>query len=85
MQTTPLKVFITGASTGIGAALAHEYASQGAILGLVARREQLLTLLKQQLNTEQKLDVINLKISSLHEESMKLQTNLLKMAEKLKN
>jgi len=52
MQTTPLKVFITGASTGIGAALAHEYASQGAILGLVARREQLLTSLKQQLNTE---------------------------------
>jgi short-subunit dehydrogenase len=34
----PLKVFITGASSGIGLALAAEYARRGAILGLVARR-----------------------------------------------
>lgn len=39
------RVFITGASSGIGSALARYYASQGAILGLVARRgEQLQTL-----------------------------------------
>ncbi|NMM26769.1 MAG: SDR family oxidoreductase [Glaciimonas sp.] len=31
-------VFITGASSGIGAALAREYAVQGAVLGLAARR-----------------------------------------------
>jgi NAD(P)-dependent dehydrogenase (short-subunit alcohol dehydrogenase family) len=37
-----LKVFITGASSGIGQALAQEYAKQGATLGLVARREQVL-------------------------------------------
>lgn len=36
------RVFITGASSGIGAALARSYASRGAILGLVARREDLL-------------------------------------------
>ncbi len=40
------RVFITGASSGIGAALALAYAAQGATLGLVARRraplEQLL-------------------------------------------
>jgi len=33
-----LKVFITGASSGIGAALAAHYASEGAVLGLCARR-----------------------------------------------
>jgi len=34
-----LNVFITGASSGIGAALAREYAGRGARLGLVARRQ----------------------------------------------
>jgi len=43
------RIFITGASSGIGAALAKAYADQGASLGLVARRqhslEQLLATL----------------------------------------
>jgi short-subunit dehydrogenase len=34
-----MNVFITGASSGIGAALAREYAARGARLGLVARRQ----------------------------------------------
>ncbi len=37
-----MKVFITGASTGIGEALARRYGSQENILGLAARREALL-------------------------------------------
>ena len=44
-----LKVFITGASSGIGAALARHYAAQGAQLGLVARRPDLLEKLASSL------------------------------------
>src|SRR5450830_467904 len=40
------RVFITGASSGIGAALAQAYARQGAVLGLVARRKELLEQLR---------------------------------------
>ncbi|MGV3653064.1 MAG: SDR family oxidoreductase [Noviherbaspirillum sp.] len=36
------RVFITGASSGIGAALARQYASRGAMLGLLARRKPAL-------------------------------------------
>ena len=37
-----MRVFITGASSGIGAALAAHYAARGAQLGLVARRAEVL-------------------------------------------
>jgi NAD(P)-dependent dehydrogenase (short-subunit alcohol dehydrogenase family) len=43
--TDPLRVFITGASSGIGAALAREYAARGAVLGLLARRRDALDAL----------------------------------------
>ena len=44
-----LKVFITGASSGIGEALAVYYAAQGATLGLAARRVELLDALNRRL------------------------------------
>jgi short-subunit dehydrogenase len=44
-----LNVFITGASSGIGAALAREFAARGATLGLLARRGDALDALIAQL------------------------------------
>jgi len=44
-----LKVFITGASSGIGEALAVYYAGQGALLGLLGRRGEALQALNQRL------------------------------------
>lgn len=38
----PQKIFLTGASSGIGQALARAYAEQGAVLGIVGRREDAL-------------------------------------------
>ncbi len=46
------RVFITGASSGIGAALAQAYAARGAKLGLVARRAAELNSLASRLPTE---------------------------------
>lgn len=46
-----MKVFITGASSGIGEAFARHYAAQGATLGLVARRDVLLQQLSASLDT----------------------------------
>jgi short-subunit dehydrogenase len=45
MRGAPPAVFITGASSGIGAALARHYAMRGAAVGLVARRADALAAL----------------------------------------
>jgi short-subunit dehydrogenase len=44
-----VNVFLTGASSGIGEALARHYAARGATLGLLARRGDLLRSLKSSL------------------------------------
>ena len=47
----PQKVFITGASGGIGAALARHYAARGATLGLAARRAAQMQALADSFST----------------------------------
>jgi len=49
MTSLPPKVFITGASSGLGSALARHYAGRAAVLGLVARRGQVLEALAGEL------------------------------------
>lgn len=44
-----LRVFVTGASSGIGAALARHYARQGAVVGIAARRREILDMLAAEL------------------------------------
>jgi short-subunit dehydrogenase len=51
VHALPRKVVITGASEGIGAALARQYAARGAILGLMARRGASLDALARTLDT----------------------------------
>jgi short-subunit dehydrogenase len=46
-----LRVIITGASSGIGAALARQYAAQGAALGLISRRLEALSVLRETLSS----------------------------------
>jgi short-subunit dehydrogenase len=49
MRGQPPRIFLTGASSGIGAALARHYAAQGAVLGLASRSRDKLAALAAEL------------------------------------
>lgn len=57
-----MKVFITGASSGIGEALAHEYAKRyqqdKTILGIAARRSEHLQILKEKLESSYQIKCV---------------------------
>lgn len=54
-------VFITGASSGLGAALARQYAKDGATLGLVGRRADALAALSASLGGNHKCYVLDVR------------------------
>jgi dehydrogenase/reductase SDR family protein 7B len=56
-------VWITGASSGIGAALAHAFAREGAVLILSARRAERLEALRQALDRPDEVLVLPLDVS----------------------
>ncbi len=55
-------ILITGASSGIGLATAHAFASKGSRLILAARRESALSILKQELIAKYSIDVFTAKL-----------------------
>lgn len=63
-----LKVFITGASSGIGSAIAEEYAKQGAIIGLAARRQEKLQQIKSSCESLGAEEVVTYNLDVTNEE-----------------
>lgn len=73
-------IVITGASSGIGEALAHEFASRGYNLALCARRSEKLATLKQGLNERyQAITVITLALDVNELESVPRVLNDIKL------
>ena len=75
----PDSVLITGASSGIGRALAIEFSRRGYALGLCARRLELLENLQHELNRNHTVEIAELDVSQYDD----VKEVLLKLAEKL--
>ena len=75
----PDSVLITGASSGIGRALAIEFSRRGYALGLCARRLELLENLQYELNDNYAVEIAELDVSQYDA----VKEVLFKLAEKL--
>ena len=71
-----MNIFLTGASSGIGQALAKEFAANGATLGLVARREDKLKELVIKMNQIERSSTKIEEITNIIDD-ISFQTNLL--------
>ena len=65
IKNKALKVFITGATSGIGESLANQYAKEGATLGLVGRRLELLKKIKSKVRVPCEIYAMDLAITRL--------------------
>lgn len=72
-------VLITGASSGIGLELAKSYASRGENLILIARRENLLSKLKTDLELECKVNVITIPLDITEDEAVEKIISVIKL------
>ena len=61
----PESVLITGASTGIGRAMAFEFSRRGYALGLCARRLEMLETLRDELSSENPVAIAWIDVSEL--------------------
>ncbi|MEC9011812.1 MAG: SDR family NAD(P)-dependent oxidoreductase [SAR324 cluster bacterium] len=61
----PKSILITGASSGIGRALAFEFSRRGYALGLCARRLELLESLREELGRETQVAIAKLDVADL--------------------
>ena len=73
----PDSVLITGASSGIGRALAIEFSRRGYALGLCARRLELLKNLQHELSRNHAVEIAKLDVSQYED----VKEVLLKLAE----
>ena len=61
----PESVLITGASTGIGRAMAFEFSRRGYALGLCARRLEMLETLRDELSSENPVAIARIDVAEL--------------------